>query len=64
VSIVFFDELEDVNGGITTVIDDALQSNADDGNNAEWYNINGQKLNGKPTASGLYIINGKKVVVK
>jgi hypothetical protein len=29
-----------------------------------WYTINGQKLSGKPTTSGLYIVNGKKVFVK
>ena len=29
-----------------------------------WYNINGQKLSGRPTTSGLYIVNGKKVLVK
>lgn len=31
---------------------------------AAWYNLNGQKLNGKPTQGGLYIVNGKKVLVK
>ena len=29
-----------------------------------WYTINGQKLSGRPTTSGLYIVNGKKVLVK
>lgn len=33
-------------------------------NNAAYYNLNGQKLNGKPTQGGLYIMNGKKVLVK
>ena len=27
-----------------------------------WYNLNGQKLKGKPSANGLYIVNGKKVI--
>ena len=31
---------------------------------ADYYNLNGQKLNGKPQASGLYILNGKKFMVK
>ena len=35
-----------------------------DGTLESVYTINGQKLNGKPTAKGLYIINGKKVVIK
>ena len=29
-----------------------------------WYTINGVKLDGKPTAKGLYIVNGKKTVIK
>ena len=29
-----------------------------------WYDLNGRKLDGKPTKKGLYIMNGKKVVVK
>ena len=33
-------------------------------NNDGWYTINGVKLNGKPTEKGIYIFNGKKVVVK
>ena len=30
----------------------------------EWYDLSGRKLDGKPTQKGLYIHNGKKVVVK
>ena len=29
-----------------------------------WYDMNGRKLSGKPTKKGLYINNGKKVVIK
>ena len=29
-----------------------------------WYTIGGQKLNKKPTRKGLYLQNGKKVVIK
>ena len=29
-----------------------------------WYDLNGRKLNGMPTKKGVYILNGKKVVVK
>ena len=31
---------------------------------AAWYDMQGRKLDGKPTAKGLYIHNGKKVVIK
>ncbi len=30
----------------------------------EWYTLDGRKLNSKPTAKGLYIVNGKKVMIK
>ena len=29
-----------------------------------WYTLNGVKLSGKPTKAGLYIHNGKKVIIK
>ncbi|MBQ7462784.1 MAG: hypothetical protein IJS63_11210, partial [Bacteroidaceae bacterium] len=29
-----------------------------------WFDLSGRKLGGKPTQAGLYIKNGKKVVVK
>ncbi|MBR5640270.1 MAG: fibronectin type III domain-containing protein [Muribaculaceae bacterium] len=44
------------NTGITTI--------SADQNNNDWYNINGQKLSGKPTAPGFYINGNKKVVIK
>lgn len=32
--------------------------------NADWYTLDGKKLNSKPKAKGVYIMNGQKVVVK
>ncbi len=32
--------------------------------NSAWYTLDGRKLSGKPTKAGLYIVNGKKVVIK
>ena len=29
-----------------------------------WYDMNGRKLNGKPATNGVYINNGKKVIIK
>ena len=29
-----------------------------------WYSLDGRKLDGKPTKSGVYIREGKKVVIK
>ena len=34
------------------------------GRSAAWYSLDGRKLSGKPTKSGVYIHNGKKVVIK
>lgn len=32
--------------------------------NADWFTLDGRRLNGQPTAKGLYINKGKKVVIK
>jgi hypothetical protein len=29
-----------------------------------WYSVSGRRIQGQPTAKGLYIYNGKKVVIK
>lgn len=64
ISMLFFDELfGETNNGIATGISEVNEENASNGK-AEWYSIDGQKLNGVPTAKGLYIVNGKKVLVK
>ena len=53
--------------GITLVFDETTKiantnvTNITDGN---WYDLNGRKLNGMPTTKGVYILNGRKVVVK
>ena len=63
-SIVFADDwFGEINNGIATGIDQ-VTSNKSQVTSAEWYNLNGQKLNGMPTEKGLYIVNGRKVLVK
>ena len=48
-------------GGETTVI----QINSDATDDAKgWYNMNGVKMNAAPAQKGVYIHNGKKVVIK
>lgn len=32
--------------------------------NDSWYSLDGRKFNGKPTAKGVYINNGKKIIIK
>ena len=33
-------------------------------NAAEWYDLQGRRLNGKPTKHGVYVNGGRKVVIK
>ena len=60
--------LRDFNGAVmmTVTKDDpsAISTIAADSQSNEWYNLNGQKLNGKPVAPGIYINGGKKVIIK
>ena len=35
-----------------------------DNSNDAWYTLDGRKLSGEPTKKGMYIVNGKKVVIK
>ena len=49
--------------GNTTVIKD-VRSKVEDVRSQVWYDLSGRKLNGMPSKKGLYIINGKKVVIK
>lgn len=52
----------DVNGNGTTGIDSVGRGNTTaDG---DWYDLNGRKLQNTPTRKGLYIRNGRKVVIK
>ena len=48
----------------TTSIDNLNVNDNLNDNEATWYDLNGRKLNGKPAQKGIYIKNGKKIVVK
>ena len=50
-------------GGDTTGIDATLM-NSERVNSEAWYTLDGRKLQGKPTQKGVYITNGKKVIIK
>lgn len=56
-----FQELD----GSTTAIK-AVEASVESGNTVKegWYNLSGMKLEGAPTQKGVYINNGKKVVIK
>ena len=53
--------------GITLVFDETTKianTNVTNITNGNWYDLNGRKLNGMPTKKGVYLFNGRKVVVK
>ena len=56
--VLFIDGEDSEATGIATV------ENSVGGENARFYNLNGQQLSGKPNRSGLYIVNGKKISIK
>ena len=58
---VFVEDLDD-NG--TTVIKELNLATGKAYNVDGWYTIDGKKLNATPTEKGIYINNGKKVVLK
>lgn len=51
------------NGDGTTGINTALNDDGED-MSGNWYTLDGRKLQGKPTQKGVYISNGKKMVIK
>ena len=51
-------------GGQTTVIRNINSADAQVFSGEGWYTLNGVKLQGVPTEKGVYIQNGKKVVIK
>ena len=57
------DWVEYSGNGITTDIRNG-QRDSVEGQRDEWYTIDGRKVYGKPDAKGVYISNGKKVVIK
>ena len=48
--------------GETTNINANVNPNAN--SNSGWYTLDGYRLNGKPTTSGIYVNNGRRVVIK
>ncbi len=63
------DVLRDFNGAVVLTVTknspEAISTVGVDGyDNNAWYNLNGQKLNGKPVVPGIYINGNKKVIIK
>ena len=55
---------EELGGGTTTVRGISIDEINNDKLNEGVFNLNGVKMNNVPTQKGIYIMNGKKVVVK
>ena len=47
-----------------TRIEEIVNGKSSNGKSDEWYDLSGRKLEGKPTQKGLYINNGRKVLIK
>ena len=61
-SITF--NFEDIDGTVTAIKSINAENLNKNMSREGWYNLNGVKLQGAPTQKGIYIQNGKKVVVK
>jgi hypothetical protein len=57
-SKMFFYDVEE-----TTSVSEELRMKSEESADT-WYSLDGRCLNGKPTAAGLYIVGGRKVIVK
>ncbi|MBR6190450.1 MAG: InlB B-repeat-containing protein [Prevotella sp.] len=54
----------DFGDGEVTGISEIRNEELEMRNGSAWYTLDGRRLNGKPTVRGLYINNGRKVVIK
>ena len=65
----YLESTETVSSAIGLMVDDGettgmLNVNVNDNTNSSWYTLDGRLLNGRPTAKGIYIHNGRKEVVR
>lgn len=49
---------------ITPTSIDTPEKTLNDLNNGKWYTLDGRQLQGVPTQKGIYIVNGKKIIIK
>ena len=61
-NVVF--EFEDPTGNVTAIKSVSVEDSKATANKEGWYTINGVKLQNAPSQKGIYIFNGKKLVVK
>ena len=51
-----------INNDATGIVE--MRNEGNERNAAEWFTLSGRKLDKQPTQKGIYIHNGKKIVVK
>ena len=56
--------MQEVDGTTTVIRNISAETSASINGTEGWYNLNGVKMQGAPTEKGIYIKDGKKVVVK
>ena len=54
----------DFGDGETTSVNEELRMKNEESAAAQWYTLDGVRLSGKPSSKGIYIVNGKKIVIK
>ena len=57
-----FISISEMNGDVTGIED--VRCKMSDGRGDNWYDLNGRRLQQKPTKKGIYILNGKKTIIK
>ncbi|MBP3775715.1 MAG: hypothetical protein J6I37_01875 [Prevotella sp.] len=54
----------DFGDGETTSVNEELRMKNEESAAAQWYTLDGVRLSGKPSSKGIYINNGKKIIIK
>ena len=62
--VLSFGSADDDDDDITAIASQEMVNSQSLMANGEWYTLSGVRLNGKPSAKGIYIHNGKKIVVQ
>jgi hypothetical protein len=68
-NVLFLDIADGTDSGESVVSEDggfvdAIDTLQNESTKTVWYNLNGQQLNSRPTLPGVYVVNGKKVLIK
>ena len=59
-----FISIADITNGDNLTGIDAILVNSEKVNSEKWYSVNGQQLQKKPTRKGVYLHNGRKVIIR